>query len=191
MAEPDAARRAQLRQALSAFQPADVAEAEHRLAMLRLIESPGEVFSRRHFEPGHFTASAFVLNPSGERLLLIHHAKLGRWLQPGGHVDPADADLLAAARRELAEEAGLTAVDAVGPKPFDLDVHAIPAFGAEPAHRHFDVRFLFRARGEALRAGSDARAARWSPLATMALVDSDASVLRARDKLLARALERG
>ncbi|MCB0217422.1 MAG: NUDIX domain-containing protein [Caldilineae bacterium] len=191
MVEPHEGRRADLARALADFRPADAAELRHRQAMLQLLACPGDVFSRRHHQPGHFTASAFVLDARGERLLLIHHAKLGRWLQPGGHVDPDDADLAAAARRELAEEAGLTRVDAIGSGPFDLDVHAIPALNAEPAHLHFDVRYLFRARGDALRAGSDAKAARWSPLEAIGPTESDASVLRARDKLLHRAFGHG
>ncbi len=159
--------------------PADPAEAAHRSAMLTLCEVAGDPSDRHHFQPGHFTASAFVLHPDGGRLLLIWHTKLQRWLQPGGHIDATDPDVFAAARREVAEEAGLTALEPVGDGLFDLDVHVIPARGAEPEHRHFDVRLLFRALDETLRPGSDAGDARWVPLEAIDAELSDASVLRA------------
>jgi len=135
---------------------------------------------------GHFTASAFVLSPDASSLLLIHHAKLLRWLQPGGHVELGDESLLHAARRELGEEAGLDDAALVEPGPFDLDIHDIPARPGEPAHAHFDVRFLFRSPSWQHRAGSDARAARWLPLADISAELSDRSVMRAVEKLRAR-----
>jgi len=146
---------------------------------------------RKHFAPGHFTASAFVLSPDGQAMLLILHGKLGRWLQPGGHIDPGDPDIAAAARREVAEEVGLAEVlpDERWPGAFDLDIHPIPARTSgpverhEPAHAHYDVRFLWRAPSLEMRAGSDAAAARWVPLADVAAVGTDASVLRALAKL--------
>ena len=173
---------------LDAVTPADPTEAAFVEDMRVLAQVP-DSGSRHHYVPGHFTASAFVLDPAGDALLLIHHSKLHRWLQPGGHVDPDDADLLAAARREVAEEVGLTDLDVLDPQPFDVDVHVIPARpakpgrAAEPAHRHFDVRFLFRAHTRDVQAGSDALAARWVPLAEMDTVESDESVYRAVRKL--------
>lgn len=164
--------------ALGACSPGVGAAGAHA-AMVELLEAAGErAFHRGAFSPGHFTASAFVVDPDGGELLLILHAKLGRWLQPGGHVDAEDATLLAAARRELAEETGLTEVDVLSIAPFDLDVHLIPA-GRAPAHLHFDVRFLLRARARGLRAATDAVDARWVPLADVVSFEQDASVLRA------------
>ena len=58
---------------------------------------------RDRFEPGHFTASGFVISPNRKALLLIHHRRLDRWLQPGGHIDSEDASPIAAAIREVAE----------------------------------------------------------------------------------------
>lgn len=174
----------------AAFVPHDDLERAHRDALVELATRAGATL-RSHFEPGHFTASAFVLSPDGEALLLIEHSKLKRWLQPGGHVDPTDRDLEAAARREVAEETGLTDLELLGPAPFDLDVHVIPERRKpgreEPEHRHFDVRYLFRARTREVRAGSDALAARWVPLAEVPSVESDESVWRAVRKLTAPA----
>ena len=178
-------RRHHLRTLLQDHQPADDRERTHRDATLQLLDVPGDPFARDHFAPGHVTASAFVLSPDAASLLLILHGKLHRWLQPGGHVDPTDDTVLAAAQREVREEVNL---DDLAPSPLvtgllDVDVHVIPARKQDPEHRHFDVRFLFQARDWQFRAGSDAHAGRWVPLAEVGLLESDASVLRAVAKL--------
>jgi len=176
-------RRDHLRGLLARVRPADSIEAEHLARFQELLTSDGDPFCRSHFEPGHVTASAFVLAPRGDDLLLIAHRKLHRWLQPGGHVDPGDHDVVAAARREVAEEVGLSDLTLVQPGVFDLDVHDIPPLKGEPAHAHFDVRFLFRAPTRTVQAGSDADAARWTPLAEVDARGSDESVMRAVRKI--------
>jgi 8-oxo-dGTP pyrophosphatase MutT (NUDIX family) len=178
-----------LRRLLERFTPADAREREHRSRILQLLEASPEAFSRDHYVPGHITASAFVLDPSRTSLLLILHGKLLKWLQPGGHIDPEDSDVLAGARREVFEEVAVSALSPVGDGLFDLDVHAIPARGDQPVHEHFDVRFLFEAHARHFSAGSDARDARWVPIAELlsqgpdSIYPSDDSVLRAVRKL--------
>ncbi len=156
--------------------------------MLSLLDVGEAALARSYFEPGHFTASAFVLSPDRRSLLLIHHAKLDRWLQPGGHVDAADSSLEAAARRELQEETGLVQVNGDG-RVFDLDIHPIPANPKknEPAHEHFDVRYLFVAEVTKVGAADDALAVKWMPLEEVAATIDDASVRRVADRLLAGA----
>jgi len=165
--------------------PADAAEESQRVRMLALMESAGDPFRRDHFAPGHFTASAFVLSPDEAELLLILHGKLGMWLQPGGHVEPGDADLASAARREVAEEVGIDELALLSDGPLDLDIHRIPARAEEPEHEHFDVRFLFRAGHRSLREGEEVKGARWVPLDGVARLHSDESVQRAMRKLRA------
>lgn len=187
-------RRAGLRSLLDAFEPHDALEQAHKRRIEALLDVPGDPFDRAHYTPGHITASAFVVDSMRRRLLLILHGKLGLWLQPGGHVDATDPDVLAAARREVLEETGLAVrpiADAGGGSVLDVDVHSIPARGDAPAHEHFDVRFVFEPTGAtAAEAGSDARAVRWVELAAMLRGDpelpSDESVMRAVRKLRAR-----
>ncbi|MCP3978478.1 MAG: NUDIX domain-containing protein [bacterium] len=159
--------------------------------MLDLADRGGDPLARDHFAPGHFTASAFVLCPARADVMLIHHAKLDRWLQPGGHVEPGDADPAAAALREAVEETGLeeTGLAPLGSGLFDVDIHTIPARRDEPEHLHFDLRFAFGARSRAHSRGAEVRDTRWIPLAALVRADGEAAMLRARDKL--RALGRG
>jgi len=151
--------------------------------MLALCDNAGDPFSREHYVPGHFTASAFVLSPTRDMLLLVFHGKLHRWLQPGGHIEPMDEDVLAAARREVSEEVGIDALS--GGTLLDVDVHDIPSLRGAPSHEHFDVRFLFHAMSMRHAAGSDAQDSRWFPLDEIDAIASDASVLRAVSKISA------
>ncbi|MGK2859905.1 MAG: NUDIX hydrolase [Thermoanaerobaculia bacterium] len=156
---------ATLLEALSAFEPFDDTERAHHAAITRLVERTPRPFSRHTFEPGHVTASAFIVDPTGTRLLLHHHRRLDRWLQMGGHVD--DGELVVdAALREAHEESGLSQLELVGVLPFDLDIHAIPAGKGEPAHAHFDVRYIVRAADPAtIRiAPEESNALRWFTL---------------------------
>ncbi len=108
--------------------------------MRAFVERRADCLLRSCLE-GHLTGSGWVVSPHGGRVLLVHHRKLGRWLQPGGHAD-GDPDLLAVALREVREETGLARVEVCGREPFDLDIHSIPAREGEPAHLHYDVRYL-------------------------------------------------
>lgn len=150
--------------------------------MLELLTTPSPT-SRRQFRPGHLTASGFVLSPDGDAVLLIFHKKLGIWVQPGGHVEPSDETLVAAARREVAEEVGLALPSAIGATVFDLDIHAIPARKDEPSHEHFDVRYCFQSSTSAIMTSDEVGDARWAPLARLEQLTRDESVLRAARKL--------
>ena len=158
--------------------------------MVVLAQESGDVLSRYHFRPGHFTASGFVVSEDWSRLVLILHERLGRWLQPGGHIEPGDPDIEAAVRREITEETGLTELTPQGTGLFDIDVHEIPAARGEPHHEHHDLRFLFTANGDPA-AGDGVSEAAWVPFAEVASLTTDHSVLRAARKLGAGSPESG
>jgi 8-oxo-dGTP pyrophosphatase MutT (NUDIX family) len=117
----------------------DETEAAHRQAMIDLLRSGDGAFSRHRFDPGHFTASCYIVDAAG-RLLLHHHRRLDRWLQMGGHIEAGESPARAALR-EGREESGLPDLVAA-PDILDLDIHPIPAAKGEPDHRHFDIRYL-------------------------------------------------
>ena len=182
-------RRDDLRSLLRQHVPADAREATHRDRMLELLQVDGDPFHRKHLAPGHFTASAFVLSPDRTDLLLIHHAFLGLWLQPGGHVEGSDSDIFDAALREAREETGIEElhVQEGFPTLLDLDIHAIPdnPRKGEGPHEHFDVRVLLRATTRELDP-TGVLDARWVPLPEVEDAGTDDSVRRAVRKLLSR-----
>jgi 8-oxo-dGTP pyrophosphatase MutT (NUDIX family) len=164
-------------------QPGDAAV----LARFRaLLDSTSAPFSRAQYAPGHLTCSACVLGDGGQRVLLVHHARLGRWLQPGGHVELGDESPLASARREVEEESGLAALDVVVGAPIDLDVHEIPGRGDEPGHLHYDLRYAFAVGGAPpLRQSEESTALCWVEVNRLRELTTELSVTR----LVGRALE--
>ncbi len=125
---------------------------------------------------GHLTASAWVLDRTHTHAAMIHHRKLERWLQPGGHIEDDDLSWRAAAQREVTEEIGLTQFIAQpdAEQLFDVDVHPIPARHDVPAHFHYDLRFLFVADVDATLDGplklnaDEAHDCRWFRLTDLA-----------------------
>ncbi|NII10352.1 NUDIX hydrolase [Oleiagrimonas sp. C23AA] len=135
-------------------------------AFLELAEEGSHALTRQRLD-GHFTASAWLVSADGERTLLTHHRKLDRWLQPGGHAD-GDADLARVALREAEEETGVGEL-AVEGGIFDLDRHQIPARGKEPAHWHYDVRYVVRAgTDERFVVSEESHALAWREIAEVA-----------------------
>lgn len=167
---------------LRAHQSADEQEATAVAAVLDLLDTYRlAALGRTHFVPGHLTASGFV---EGERgVLLIHHDRLGRWMQPGGHFEPEDEGVEAAARREVEEETGIDGLESLG--LLDVDVHEIPAGRGEPAHLHFDLRWGFEGRGVP-RAGDGVVDAAWATAEELPVLGVDAGVERAVRRLLGR-----
>lgn len=177
-----------LLQALDEYQQRWPAEAAMVARVRGLVAAHQDCFHRTCL-PGHVTGSAWVLSPDRRRCLLLHHRKLGKWLQPGGHAD-GDTDVLRVAMREVCEESGLGAVyPLLEGRPLDVDVHRIPARTdasgniTEPAHDHHDLRFLLTTNEPTDLAVSDeSHDVRWCTTDEIHQLTQEASVLRLLEK---------
>ena len=174
-------------EALSTYQPG-AAEQDHLNAIRHLIERDGDKsFYRDHFNPGHITGSALLLSADRTRVLMNHHKFLDIWICFGGHAD-GDQDILNVAVRETVEESGITAIEPVSTRIFDVDVHRIPANPNknEPPHKHFDIRYLLRVTDparERFELCEESTALRWCDYQQAKhLAADDASMHRLLDK---------
>ena len=149
-------------QTLTAWHPATHSQKSLRQAFLGFLAARPDACARS-CAPGHLTASAVVLDASGERVLLTLHPRVGRWLQLGGHCEPEDPTLRAAALREATEESGIPGLT-IDDEPIHVDVHPITCSLGVPT-RHFDVRYLVRAPEGATEVRSDESLdLRWWPI---------------------------
>lgn len=162
--------------------PAEAATVARFAALLDDAEDP---FLRERLA-GHFTASAWLVDRTGTRVLLTHHRKLDRWLQLGGHADGV-RDFARVALTEAEEESGLADLSVEG-AIFDLDAHDIPEHKGVPAHVHYDVRYVVRANGsEAFVVSEESHALAWREIdALIDDVDADPSLRRMARKWVAR-----
>jgi 8-oxo-dGTP pyrophosphatase MutT (NUDIX family) len=184
--------RAALAEALRRHAPADTEEARDRDQILAFVLRHERPFDRAIAE-GHLTGSAITVSADGSRVLLLHHRKLDRWLQPGGHGDPGEATGEEVALREAFEESGIRglALHPAAPRPLDVDVHDIPARASEPAHEHLDLRYLVVAP-EGARVAPDLaelHEIRWVPWEEVEALSPDHGLRRALAK--ARAIVQG
>ena len=175
--------RSALKALLAAYRERRPEESDTILRFEAFVDAHPDCF-HRSCQVGHITGSAWLVDAAGKRVLLTHHRKLGRWLQLGGHSD-GDPDPLAVALREAREESGL-AVRALDEAIFDLDVHLIPTRGPEPAHLHFDVRFLVVAEHDRFRKNDESHALEWVPVTGVHALTREESVLRMARKWQAR-----
>ncbi len=174
---------------LSRYDPWDDEDRRQWLRIRSFAESTPPCFQRSNLA-GHITGSAWLVDPSRERVLLTRHKKLDKWLQLGGHAD-GEPDILAVALREAREESGLSDIRSFSSEIFDLDVHPIPATGSEPAHFHYDIRFALQAGASGpLKAGRESHDLAWVRFEDLPKFTREPSLLRMREKWLALRLLR-
>lgn len=142
MPRPDAQAPVSLVAELAAYARRWPQEADCATQFATLLDDDHDPFVRGRLA-GHFTASSWLVDRTGSRVLLTHHRKLERWLQLGGHAD-GDRDLPQVALREAQEESGLSGLR-VERDLFDIDRHWIPERGDVPGHWHYDARYVVHA----------------------------------------------
>jgi 8-oxo-dGTP pyrophosphatase MutT (NUDIX family) len=173
---------------LHQFDPAGDGEAaKSKELVLALLASSPEPFSRRQFNPGHITCTGLVLSPARDRILLVLHRRLQRWLLPGGHVEPDDPFIGDAARREVVEETGAILRADSAPLLAGVDVHGIPPRRDEPFHLHHDLIFVFHAASDAFHTSEEVREVAWCTVAEFDRYQLPGSLHRAYARALAMA----
>ena len=147
-----------------------------RHALLAFLDARPEDACARSCVPGHLTASALVLDATAEHTLLTLHPRVGRWIQLGGHCEPDDESLRAAALREATEESGIDGLR-IEPQPLHLDVHPVTCSLGVPT-RHLDVRYLIRAPAGAVpRISEESTDLRWWPVAALPPGDDTVAIM--------------
>lgn len=175
--------RRRLASILRGLQPEDESELQS-LQRTQVLLADGDRPFDRNCLPGHITASAFVFTSPPHHLLLIRHPTLGRWLQPGGHIEAADASVLQAAIREVHEETGLAdLISPLGEVPLDVQVQDIPATKSMPAHQHHDIRMLLTFEGGSeIRVRNEVLASSWFATGALRTRGIGGDILKAVDK---------
>ena len=136
----------------------------------------------RSLEIGHITASAWILNKDQTKALLMHHAKLDKWFQLGGHCD-GNSNVLEVAIKEAQEESGIINIGPVSQDIFDIDIHLIPDNKKEKAHYHYDVRFLLQvASDEKTNQNGESKELKWISQNKVDLPTDNPSVVRMFNK---------
>jgi 8-oxo-dGTP pyrophosphatase MutT (NUDIX family) len=171
-----------LSELLTRHRPTDAEEKSHVEQTLRFLADAKNPLDRNNFRPGHAVGSALLTDPAHRHVLLVMHAKLKRWLQPGGHAEPGETDLLLVACREVAEEVGCRITPQAG-KFCDIDIHVVPARKGDPQHLHYDFRYLFEIPVAETKPASDALEAQWFTLETAKKLDLDTGLRRLIGKL--------
>jgi 8-oxo-dGTP pyrophosphatase MutT (NUDIX family) len=163
---------------IEAHRAFDHAEASAKAQTLAFIRAHPDCLHRSCLQ-GHLTASAWILSSDLQAAVLLHHKKLDRWFQPGGHVD-GNPNLLESALREAAEETGLQVSDFnfASRTIFDIDAHTIPARPNEPKHTHFDIRYALTVDYQELPGNAESHDVRFVSLAQVRLFNNTSSVVR-------------
>jgi 8-oxo-dGTP pyrophosphatase MutT (NUDIX family) len=157
-------------------------ETQTKSRFITFIKENKDCFERT-LNIGHITASAFVVDKINKKILLIHHKKLNRWLQPGGHCD-GNNDVLAVARKEVFEETGIYIKIKKTDVFFDLDIHTIPKHKTIKEHDHFDVRFLFAANSNLnLKSNEESNELKWIDVEKINEYTEEESILRMTKKV--------
>ena len=137
----------ELIEALEEYQPWNEQEERDRAELLRRLKSGEELYSRENLS-AHLTASAWVVSPDRQRVLMAYHNLYDSWAWLGGHAD-GDRDLLAVALRETMEESGLTEVQPVTPDIYSVEILTVDGHEKRgiyvPSHLHLNVTYLLEA----------------------------------------------
>ena len=145
---------------IRSFSPTCQQEEKEKPRILEFLRENDDAFSRTN-ETAHMTASAWVISPDGEKVVMCYHNLYRSWSWCGGHAD-GEKDLLAVAIREVKEETGLTT------HPLQEGICSLEILPVQghvkkgrwiPSHLHMNVTYLLQAEGNDLRVKQDENSA--------------------------------
>ena len=166
---------------LNNYFPENKEEIQFKVQIIDFIRNNKDCFERS-LKTGHITGSAWLLNKKGSHALLMHHTKLDKWFQLGGHCD-GNPDVCSVAVKEAQEESGIQSIAPIKDTIFDLDVHLIPVIKDEPEHYHFDIRFLLQVKSdEDIIQNKESKELRWINKDKKSIPTDNQSVVRMFDK---------
>lgn len=180
-------KRKSLQELLNRYVPNYSEEKEYKEEILQFIHKHPNCFDRI-LKNGHITASAWLLDKTGKKALLMHHKKLDKWLQLGGHCD-GTCDVLSVAIKEAQEESGIQNIVPVSVDIFDIDVHKIPEKNHEKEHIHYDIRFLLQVTSDEIVVQNlESNELRWVSMDLTSLPTKERSIVRMVQKWQSYAL---
>lgn len=132
---------------IAAYTPVNAQEARDRALLLSWLESGQDIYTRDN-AAAHLTASAWVVSPDRQQVLMVYHNIYNSWSWMGGHAD-GERDLLGVARREVMEESGLKELKLLSPDLFSLEILTVDGHikrgSYVSSHLHLNVTYLFEA----------------------------------------------
>ena len=131
--------------AIKNFTPCCEQEEIDKELFLDVLERIPNALSRESLI-GHFTASAWLMNKTKDKILCCYHKLYNRWQWLGGHCD-GDDDFLNVIKKEITEESGLEKFVLYKKGIFSLESFAVKAHYKKgkyiPAHCHWNVTYAF------------------------------------------------
>lgn len=132
---------------IAAYEPINEQEQWDKELILRFIDENDDAFCRENMT-AHMTASAWVVNPNRDKVLMVYHRIFDSWSWTGGHAD-GERDLLSVALREVAEETGVKHIRPVTEDIFSLEILTVDGHEKHgqyvPSHLHMNVTYLVEA----------------------------------------------
>ncbi len=177
---------------ISSYKPFNAQEEADKALLLKLLDTDADLTLRENLAY-HLTASAWVVSPDRQKVLMAYHNLYDSWAWLGGHAD-GDRDLLAVARKEACEESGITNLRTVTDAPISLEILTVSGHEKRgkyiPSHLHLNLTYLFEADpAETLRVKPDENSAvGWIDVAQISQKSTESWFIeRIYSKLTARA----
>ena len=132
---------------IRAYHPVNEQEERDKELILHCLNTEKDIFTREN-RIAHMTTSAWVVNRSRTKVLMVYHNIYHSWSWLGGHAD-GEEDLLKVALKEVREESGILHVEPVCKEICSLEVLTVDGHIKKGAyvssHLHLNVTYLLQA----------------------------------------------